>query len=332
MNARRAAGTAARTATDGVRLGPQVWVALGIVYVVWGSTYLAIRFAIETLPPLVSAGIRFLVAGLLMLALVVLLRGRSALRATRAQYGTAAASGVLLLLGGNGLVSIGEQKVPSGLAAVLVACVPLWIVAFRVLLRERPGAVTIAGMLLGFAGVALIFLPGDGGSGADPAYAGLIVLASLSWATGSLLVARRPIPPDPLVLTTVEMLAGGAAIMAVAAVRGEFARFAPSAVTARSWLGVGYLIVFGSLVAFTAYVWLLSHAPVSVVSTYAYVNPAVAVLLGALLASERLTGATLVGGLVILAAVAVVVTTEGRRQRRARRAAGDTGPDQMMAA
>jgi drug/metabolite transporter (DMT)-like permease len=329
MSPRRGGG---RTTEDG-RLGPAVWVALGIVYVVWGSTYLAIRFAIETLPPLTSGGIRFLSAGLLMLALVVALRGRSALAAPRGQLATAAVSGVLLLLGGNGLVSVGEQKVPSGLAALLVGCVPLWIVAFRVLMRERPGAVTVAGMLVGFAGVALIFLPGGGGSGADPGYAGLIVLASLSWAVGSMLVARRPVPQDPLALTTVQMLAGGAAMLAVAAVRGEFAELDPGAVTTRSWLAVGYLVVFGSLVAFTAYVWLLGRAPVSVVSTYAYVNPAVAVLLGAMLAGERLTSATLAGGLVILVAVAVVVTSEGGRQRRARRAgAVDAGQDETMAA
>ncbi len=324
-------GGASGATPDG-RLGASIWAALGIVYVVWGSTYLAIRFAVETLPPLVSAGFRFLAAGLLMLALVRVLRGRAALRATPAQLGTASASGILLLLGGNGLVSIGEQRVPSGLAALLVACVPLWIVGIRVLLRDHPGPVTVVGMLLGFAGVALIFLPGRGGSGVDLGYAALIVLAALSWAVGSLLVTRLPVPADPLTLTTVQMLAGGATIMAVAAVRGELGGLAPAAVSAKSWLALAYLIVFGSLVAFTAYVWLLGRAPVSVVSTYAYVNPAVAVLLGALLASERLTAATLAGGLVILAAVAVVVTAEGRRQRRSRRAAAADEPGQAEAA
>jgi drug/metabolite transporter (DMT)-like permease len=322
-------GTAARSG----RLRPRGWAALGTVYVVWGSTYLAIKFAVETLPPLVSGALRFLTAGMLMLAVALLLRGRTALRASRAQLVTAAASGVLLLLGGNGLVSIGEQEVPSGLAALLVACVPLWIVGIRVLLRDQPGAVTVAGMLLGFAGVALIFLPGGGAWAGDPGHAGLIVLASLSWAVGSLLVARLPVPADPLALTTVQMLAGGAALVAVAALRGEFAGLAPTAVSARSWLAVGYLVVFGSLIAFTAYVWLLGRAPVSVVSTYAYVNPAVAVLLGVLLGGERLTRGTLAGGLVILVAVATVVTAEGRRHWRARRAGAiDTDPDETLAA
>lgn len=303
-------------------LGVRGWSALAIVYVVWGSTYLAIRYAIETVPPLFSAGLRFTTAGLILLGAVVAVRGWSALRATRAQLVTAAVSGVLLLLGGNGLVSVAEQRVDSGLAALLIACVPLWIVVLRIALGDRPGLATAGGVLLGFAGVALIFLPGGGGdAGTDLAYAGLCVLAAFLWAVGSLLVTRRPVPADPLALTTVEMLAGGLVLLAVAAGRGELGGFSFGAVSGRSWLALAYLVVFGSLVAFTAYVWLLGNAPVSVVSTYAYVNPAVAVLLGALLAGERLTGATLAGGLTVLAAVTVVVTAEGRRQRRVVRVA-----------
>lgn len=297
-------------------IGARVWGALVIVYVVWGSTYLAIRYAIETVPPLLSAGIRFSVAGLILLAVVLAVRGPDALRVTRAQATTAAVSGVLLLCGGNGLVSVAEQRVDSGLAALLVACIPLWIVVLRVVLGDRPGLATAGGVLLGFAGVALIFLPGGSGD-TDLGYAALCVLASLSWAVGSLLVTRRPVPADPLALTTIEMLAGGAALLVVAPAVGELSGFSVADVSGKSWLALGYLVAFGSLVAFTAYVWLLGNAPVSLVSTYAYVNPAVAVLLGALLAGERLTGAALAGGLVVLAAVAVVVTAESRRQRRA---------------
>jgi drug/metabolite transporter (DMT)-like permease len=297
-------------------VGSRVWAALAIVYVVWGSTYLAIRYAIETMPPLLSAGIRFVLAGLVLLAVVVAVRGRGALRVTRAQAVTAAVSGVLLLCGGNGLVSVAEQRVDSGLAALLVACIPLWIVVLRMLLGDRPGLATAGGVVLGFAGVTLIFVPGDGGE-TDLGYAALCVLAALSWAVGSLLVTRRPVPADPLTLTTIEMLAGGAVLLVVAAGHGELAGFSVAEVSGRSWLALGYLVVFGSLVAFTAYVWLLGNAPVSLVSTYAYVNPAVAVLLGALLAGERLTGAALAGGLVVLAAIAVVVTAESRRQYRA---------------
>jgi drug/metabolite transporter (DMT)-like permease len=294
----------------------RVWGALAIVYVVWGSTYLAIRYAVQTMPSLLSAGVRFLVAGLILLAVVMAARGRDALRVNRAQAATAAVSGVLLLLGGNGLVSVAEQRVDSGLAALLVACIPLWIVVLRAGLGDHPGLATAGGVLLGFAGVALIFLPGSSGD-IDLAYAALCVLASLSWAIGSLLVTRRPVPADPLTLTTIEMLAGGAALLVVAPTVGELRGFSVADVSGTSWLALAYLIVFGSLVAFTAYVWLLGNAPVSLVSTYAYVNPAVAVLLGVLIADERLTGSTLAGGAVVLAAIAVVVTAESRRQRRA---------------
>jgi drug/metabolite transporter (DMT)-like permease len=164
--------------------------------------------------------------------------------------------------------------------------------------------------------VAIIFLPGGSGQ-TDVGFAALAVLAALSWAIGSLLVTLLPVPADPLTLTTVEMAAGGLVLLVGAAAHGEFARFAPGDASASAWFALSYLVVFGSLIAFTAYVWLLGNAPVSIVSTYAYVNPAVAVLLGALIAGERLTGSALAGGLVILAAVALVVTAESRVRRRA---------------
>jgi drug/metabolite transporter (DMT)-like permease len=288
--------------------------ALGIVYVVWGSTYLAIRYAIEGFPPLLSAALRFLAAALLMLGFLCV-RRPSALRATGAQLTTAAVSGILLLAGGNGLVTVAEQRIDSGLAALLIACVPLWIVILRALLRDRPSAATAIGVLIGLAGVAVIFLPG--GSGAvDVGYAALAVVAALSWAIGSLLVTRLPVPADPLTLTAVQMVAGGLVLLAAAAAAGELSRFAPGDAPGSAWFALCYLIVFGSLVAFTAYVWLLGNAPVSLVATYAYVNPAVAVLLGALVAGERLTGAELAGGLVVLGAVALVVTAESRARRR----------------
>ena len=290
----------------GLRLGG----ALAIVYVVWGSTYLAIRYAIEGFPPLLSAALRFLTAALLLGGWVLARRGVP--RMTRTEATTAAMAGVLLLAGGNGLVTLAEQRVPSGLAALLVACTPLWIVVLRTGLRDRPRPATAGGVLLGFAGVGLMFLPGGAGT-TDVGYAALVVLAALSWAVGSLLQTLRPVPADPLTLTTVEMLAGGAVLLVLAAGRGELADFDPASVPGRSWLALGYLIVFGSLGAFTAYVGLLGNAPVSLVSTYAYVNPAVAVLLGVLVADEVLTGSALVGGLVVLAAVAVVVTAESRR-------------------
>jgi drug/metabolite transporter (DMT)-like permease len=321
--ARQRAG-GGRPAAAGGGLGLRVWAALGVVYVVWGSTYLAIRFSIETLPPLLHAAVRFAVAGLVLLVAVVAVRGGAVLRATGAQFATAAVSGILLLAGGNGLVSVGEQRVPSGVAALIVASVPLWIVVLRALLRDRPAAVTALGVLIGFGGVALLLLPG-GGRGFDLGYGALIVVASLSWSIGSLLVARRPVPADPLVLSALQMLAGGAALTLLSAGRGEWRGFAVGQVSAKSWLALVYLVVFGSLLAFTAFVWLLGQAPVSVVATYAYVNPAVAVLLGAAFAGERLTGPAAAGGLLILLAVALVVTAEGRARRRARAAAERPG-------
>lgn len=298
-----------------------IWAALGVVYVLWGSTYLAIKFAIETLPPLLHASFRFSLAGLIALVAVRIVRGRAALRATRSQLLTAAVSGLLLLLGGNGLVTIGEQKVDTGVAALIVACVPLWIILLRVLQRDLPGPVTLAGVLFGLVGVSILFLPGGGSGQVDPLYAGMIVLATLSWAIGSYITARSPTPPDPFFLTALQMLVAGVALAVVALARGEGGDFVPADVSTGSWVALAYLVVFGSLFAFTAYVWLLGVAPVSVVSTYAYVNPAVAVVLGVLLNDEHLSSTEILGGLVILVAVAVVVTEEGRRQRRVRLAA-----------
>lgn len=303
---------------DHVQVTVRAWTALGVVYLVWGSTYLAIRYAIETMPPLLSAAARFLLAGAIALAAVPMLRGRVALRVTGPQLTTAVVSGLLLLVGGNGLVVIGEQRIPSGLAALLVACVPLWVVVLRALLRDRPRPVTLVGVAVGLVGVGVLLLPGGGGGTTDVRYAALLVLASLSWSAGSLLTTRRPVPADPFLLTAVQMLAAGVGLVVLALARGETRGFSPGAVSVTSWLALGYLVVFGSLVAFTAYVWVLGRAPVSVVSTYAYVNPAVAVLLGVAVAGERLTGTELLGGLVILLAVTVVVSAEGRRARRRR--------------
>jgi drug/metabolite transporter (DMT)-like permease len=310
------------------RLGWRVWSALVVVYIVWGSTYLGIKYAVRTVPPFIGAGARFFTAGLIMLAVVLVLRGPSALRATRQELRNAALVGVLMLCGGNGMVVIGEQRVASGLAALLVACVPLWIVVLRIGLGDRPSWVTIAGVLLGLGGVALLLLPGGGtGGGLALGYALLIVLAALSWAVGSVLSIRRPLPKDPMLLTTVEMLAGGAVLFAGSGLRGEWTGFSLSQVSVQGWISLAALIVFGSLVAFTAYVYLLGSAPVTLVSTYAYVNPAIAVLLGVLFAGERLAAGTVLGAAVIVAAVAVVVTQEGRTRRRTAAAAQEQVPE-----
>ncbi|MER7208227.1 EamA family transporter [Streptosporangium sp. NPDC000239] len=287
-----------------------VWGALAIVYVVWGSTYLAIRVVIETLPPLLSGAMRFTSAAVILSLVILLLKGPGPFRMTAKQFGGAALVGVLLLTAGNGLVALAEQHISSGLAALLVASVPLWLVILRVVARDRPRALTLAGVLVGFAGVAVLSLTGASGASNGTAIT-IILLASISWSVGSFLSSRIPMPADPFAASTVEMLVGGVGLTLVGTVSGEHLNLA--AVSGRSWIGLAYLIVMGSLVGFTAYAWLLGNAPISLVSTYAYVNPVVAVVLGGLILSEVVTGSMVVAGLVIVVGVALVVSTERRK-------------------
>jgi drug/metabolite transporter (DMT)-like permease len=292
---------------------PLIWVTLPIVYVVWGSTYLGIHFVVETMPPLIGAGLRFLTAAVVLGAVLAVLRGPSVLRVPWRRLGTAALVGLLLLTAGNGMVGIGEQRISSGLTALLVASVPLWLVLFRSVTGDRPPAATVAGVLVGFGGLALLTLTRGGGSG-DVIGIVVILLASLSWAIGSFLSARLPMPENPFVASVYEMAAGGLTLFVLGFGRGETPHF--GAVSRASWVGLAYLIVFGSLVAFTSYVWLLGNAPISLVGTYAYVNPAVAVLLGVAFAGEHATWTIIAGGLVIVVGVGLVVSTE-RRSRTA---------------
>ncbi|MEV4242685.1 EamA family transporter [Streptosporangium canum] len=287
-----------------------VWGALAIVYVVWGSTYLAIRIAIETVPPLLSGAMRFSTAALVLGAALLLLRGWRVFRMTWKELGGAALVGLLLLNAGNGLVAVAEQHISSGLAALLVASVPLWLVIFRIVARDMPQVLTLAGVLIGFGGVAVLSLTG-GGSAADSTGIVIILLASMSWSAGSFLSARIPMPANPFVASTVEMAAGGIGLALTSTVMGEHLDL--GAVSGRSWAALAYLVVMGSLVGFTAYVWLLGAAPISLVSTYAYVNPVVAVALGALVLSEPVTTSMVAAGLVIVLGVALVVSTERRR-------------------
>jgi drug/metabolite transporter (DMT)-like permease len=280
---------------------------------VWGSTYLAIAIAVRTLPPLLSAGLRFLLAGLILGAWLALRHGRAALRIDRAQLGGAALVGMLLLAGGNGLVVLAERTVPSGLTALVVASVPLWIVVFRLIAGDRVAASLIGGVLVGFAGVALLVVPRGASGEVDPLGLVMVVGATISWALGTFASPRLRTPRDPLASTAVQMLAGGALLVVIAVATGEPARADPSTFSTASLLAMAYLVVFGSLVAFSAYTWLLQHASVSVVSTYAYVNPVVAVLLGAVVLSEAVTQSMLVGASIILAAVAFIVSRSATR-------------------
>jgi drug/metabolite transporter (DMT)-like permease len=288
----------------------KVALALGAVYVIWGSTYLAILFAIETIPPFLMAATRYLVAGALLYTWA---RLRGAPRPKLLHWRSAFIVGAFLLLVGNGGVVWAEQKVDSGLAALLISTEPIWIVVLVWLRsgRQRPNLRVIAGMLLGFIGLVMLVRP-SGSAGIDPLGAAVLVTASLSWAWGSLYGQRAPFPDSPLAATGMQMLGGGTLLAIVSALTGEPARVTLSEVSLKSALSVGYLIVFGAIVAFTAYVWLMRVAPPVLVSTYAYVNPVVAVLLGWAFAGEPLTAGTLISAAVILAGVALITTAQGK--------------------
>lgn len=282
--------------------------ALATVYVVWGSTYLAIRVMVETIPPLLGAGVRFTLAGAIFLALLAL-RGES-LRVTRRELAGAALVGTLLTFGGNGLVTVAERDVPSGLAALLVASVPLWVVLFRALARERVSATTGVSVAVGFVGVALLVLPGDRPEGAPLGGVLLVVLAAGLWALGSFWSKRVRLPGNAFLSTAVQMLCGGGAMVLVGLAAGEAGRLGAGAFALDSVLAFAYLVTFGSLLAFTAYTWLLQHAPISTAATYAYVNPVIAIVLGWAILSEEITPLVLAGATVIVASVAAVVREE----------------------
>ncbi len=283
--------------------------ALAIIYLVWGSTYLAIRVMVETVPPLLGAGVRFLVAGAAMYAWVRL--RRDATRITREELLGCALVGILLMFGGNGLVTVAERDVPSGLAALLIASVPLWIVVLRAVWRERLGRMSALGVFAGFAGVALLLVPGERPEDASLAACLLVVFAAMCWAGGSFAGSRVRLPADPLYATALQMLLAGAAMTAVGFVAGEPWSLELSGVSGDSWLAFGYLIVVGSVIAFTAYAWLLRNVPLSTVTTYAYVNPVIAVVLGWAILSEPVGAITIAATAVIVASVAVTVRHEG---------------------
>jgi drug/metabolite transporter (DMT)-like permease len=283
------------------------------VYVVWGSTYLGIRIMVEEAPPLVAGGLRFMTAGVLLGGLLALRHGPRRLAVTRRQLAGAAFLGLMLPMLGNGLVSVGEDRgAPSGATALLIASIPLWIVVFRGATGDRPGRLSLFGVLLGFTGLACLVLAGQSSGGRElPLFAaGIILFASSCWATGSFVQPRLSLPLDPFVTAVYEMVCGGAIMVSTGLLAGERFTFDYSG---RTWLAFSYLIVFGSMLAFTSYVWLLAHAPISLVATYAYVNPVVAVFLGWLILGESVTWPIVVGGGIVVLAVAIVITAERPR-------------------
>jgi drug/metabolite transporter (DMT)-like permease/GNAT superfamily N-acetyltransferase len=287
-----------------------VWAALGSIYIIWGSTYLAIRVMVETVPPLLGAGFRFLVAGAVFYLVLALRRGWRAVRFNGWELAAATGAGTLLCFGGNGLVTVAEQHVPSGIAATLIASVPLWIILFRRLSNEPINRVALLGVLIGFAGVAVLMLPGERPKGLTIGPMLVVVAAAASWAFGSYYPRRWPLPKDTMLSTALQMLTSGAIMIAVGGVAGEFGNVDPSGFSTKSIAGFLWLVTAGSLVAYTAYTWLLKNAPISRVATYAYVNPVVAIFLGALLLNESITGTIVVGATLIVASVALVVSRE----------------------
>jgi len=283
-----------------------IWAALGVVYVVWGSTYLAIRVAIQTLPPFLMAATRFLVAGTVLFALTAPRGERGHDRLGPAQWRATTIIGAALLLGGNGGVVWAEERIPSGVAALLIATLALWMTLLdRLLFGQRLPRRAVVGLGLGLGGLALLVGRIDEG-GVDPLGAAVCALASLSWAAGSLYARTAPVPHRPLVATSMQMLAGGALLAIVGVGAGELRTAHLASFSTASLVALGYLIVFGSLIAFSAYVWLLRHAPTSLVATYAYVNPVVAVLLGRALLDEPVTPRMAVAGATIVGAVALI--------------------------
>ena len=294
-----------------------VWTALGAVYLIWGSTYLAIRFVVESMPPFASAGVRFVIAGGVLFAFR---RLRGDATPTKIEWRSAAIVGLLLLTGGNGAVVWAEQWVPSGMVALLIGTTPLWIVLMDYVrpwrlwgaetnyARPRPRA--LLGVAVGFVGVAFLVLGGDPVRGQiNPLGAAVVIFATVSWAAGSVYGRGARLPSSPLLGTGMEMLVGGIGLLIVATIAGDWARLDLASVTTRSWLALLYLIVVGSWGGFSAYVWLLKNAPLPLVSTYAYVNPVVAIFLGALLAGESITPRVLVAAAIIVGAVVLTVTS-----------------------
>ncbi|MGQ9683968.1 MAG: EamA family transporter [Anaerolineae bacterium] len=294
----------------------QIAATLAAVYLIWGSTYLGIRYAIETLPPFLMAGARFATAGAI---LYLWLRVRGAERPTWHNWRAAAIAGGLMLMCGNGGVVWAQSRVPSGLTALLTSGVPLYVALLEWVRRggRRPAGRVGAGILLGVAGMVLLVGPhGLGGSRVDPLGALVLATGSFLWACGSLYARGAPLPRTPLLGTGMQMLCGGALLALVGTLHGEWSRFDAAAVSARSLVALAYLTFFGSLLGFSSYVWLLRNVPVALASTYAYVNPVIAILLGWALAGEPLSARTLAAGAIIIGAV-FLVTTGSRPQPRA---------------
>jgi drug/metabolite transporter (DMT)-like permease len=289
--------------------GWRFWTALWIVYIVWGSTYLAIKITVRTMPALLSAGLRFMLAGLLLAAILAL--RRTPLRVPWRQAGAAAGLGVALLGLGVGVVTLAETRIDSSIAAMIAGSVPLQVILWRTLARERIATATRLSAIVGLAGLALIVIPSGVSGGSQAIGLALMLGASVSWSTGSFFSSRLALPADTFVATVYEMLGGGAVLVIAALLLGEGSELTDgvSAASLAAWV---YLAIAGSLIAFTAYAWLLRNAPISQVVTHQYVNPLVAIALGSLVLGEKLDALTVVGALIVIGAVFMTVRSEAR--------------------
>ena len=284
-----------------------VWIALLVVYVVWGSTYFGIKIAVETIPPLLAAGSRFLVAGLLLAALLAW-RGTS-IRVTRAELGASAVAGVLLLGLGVGLVHVAETRIDSSVAAMIAGTVPLQIIALRLLAGDSPARATRLSTLAGLVGLLLVVAPGLG-AGSTALGLAVMISATMSWTLGSFLSKRLPLPSDPFVASVYEMGLAGAFLMVGAAAFGEYGELGSGTFALDSVLAWVYLVVMGSVIGFSAYAWLLGVAPISLVVTHQYVNPLVAIALGMAFLGERPSPWALAGAALVIGAVYVAIKSE----------------------
>jgi drug/metabolite transporter (DMT)-like permease len=299
--------------------GLPLWLAMATIYLVWGSTYLGIAIAIESLPPFLMAAIRFAIAGGLLLAWEAIRTRGHLTRPTLREARDSAIVGTLLLGIGNGFVAFGEQTVASGIAAIIVAMIPLWLVVFGwVYFRDHVPPLAAIGVAVGLVGVAVLVWPFGGAASFDALGIAILVLAPIGWAHGTLFSAHRArLPHSPFVASGLQMVAGAGVLAVEGTLTGELGRLHLDEISGSSLLALGYLIAFGSMLAFTTYAWLLRHAPLSLVGTYAYVNPIVAVALGAVFLAEPISPRTLLAGVVIVTAVAMIVTARSRAARPA---------------
>ena len=292
-----------------------IWTAILILYVVWGSTYLAIRVAVETFPPFVMGAVRFSIAGIVMIAVAAVVTRGALVRPSLRELRDLAIIGTCLMFGGMGLVSWAEQTVPSGIAGVLIAMMPMWVAIYeRVFFGARLPNLAIAGIVLGIIGVVVLVGQGLGAdSRLDPIGIGALILSPMAWAAGATFAAHGArLPANPILATGLEMLLGSAVLVAAALVSGELAAFRIEGISGDAILATAYLTIVGSLVAFTAFVWVIRHAPLPLVTTYAFVNPVIAVFLGWLLLREAVSPLQLAAGAVIVAGVALLIVSRSR--------------------